>query len=250
MEGFEPITPRRTPDFKSSAYHRFATSAQSKFGADGETRTRTDTAARPSIWCVYRFHHVRKLNIGMHLADLFENTYLTDQPAFQRWFAGSKIVDAEGNPLKLYRGMRGDYISTADRMEPRKGYAMFFSTSPWVAASYGNPDAYETFPEPGAIFPVYVKADTLKEFPVKIDYYGARRFDMFAFDTVASRLGPGEGVVVRGVVDIGPRAHPRFDPEKKFSYPSDIYSFGRGTQIKSAVSNIGGFSPDDPRMIG
>jgi len=171
----------------------------------------------------------------MRLLDLFESEFLTGQEAFQRWFAGSKIVDAAGKPLKLYRGLLGDYVQTADRMEPRKGYAMFFTPSPYVAASYANSDQ-----GPSAIFPVYVKATTLREFPTKMRG-GYPSFDMFAFDTVASRLQADQGVVVRGVVDIGPRANSTIDPEKRYSYATDIYAFGKGTSIKSAVSNVGTF---------
>lgn len=181
----------------------------------------------------------------MRLHDLFENKFITNQPAFQRWFAGSKVVDAEGRPLKLYRGLRDDYIATADRMEPRKGYSMFFSTSPYVAATYANPDL--DFGGPGAVYPVYVKATTLREYPTRTTH-GRRMFDMFAFDSLASRLGPGDGLVVRQVIDIGPRAFTTADPEKRFSYPSDIYAFGRGTQIKSALSNSGAFSADSAVM--
>jgi len=181
----------------------------------------------------------------MQWRDLCESGYLTRQPAFQKWFTGSKIVDEQGNPLKLYRGMRGEYVQTVDRMEPRKGYAMFFTPSPHVAASYGNPGSFGT--EEGAIFPVYVKADILKEFPTKMRG-GYLSFDMFSFDTVASRLRAGEGVVVRGVVDIGPRANSEIDREKRYSHRTDIYAFGKGTSIKSAVSNVGGFDPQTPAM--
>lgn len=184
----------------------------------------------------------------MRLHHLFENAFITDQPAFQRWFAGSKVVDSEGHPLKLYRGLRGDYIQTADRMEGRKGYSMFFSTSPYVAATYAMPFDDFLGSEPGGIFPVYVKATTLHEFPTQTRH-GYRRFDMFDFDTVASRLRAGEGIVARHVVDIGPRARQDIDPERRFSFPSDIYAFGHGTQIKSAVSNSGAFDANNPTMI-
>lgn len=39
----------------------------------------------------------------MQICDLFESS-ITDSPAFQRWFAGSQAVDAQGKPLKLYHG--------------------------------------------------------------------------------------------------------------------------------------------------
>jgi hypothetical protein len=164
--------------------------------------------------------------------------------AFLRWFAGSKIVDQQGDPLKLYRGLHGPYVQTVDRMEPRSGYAAFFTTSPHVAASYANPDF--DFPDStGAIFPVYIKADVLYEFPVRDGPYG-RSFDFFAFDRRAKSLRPGEALVVRKVNDIGPRANTKVDPKKLYSYAADIYAIGQGTSVKSAISNTA-FS-DSPVM--
>lgn len=154
--------------------------------------------------------------------------------AFLRWFEGSKVVDASGAPLKLYRGLNGPHVQTAD-MAPRDGYAAFFSTSPYVAASYANPDA--TFADSvGAIFPVYIRATTLHEFPVREGRYG-REFDKFAFDRRAVALRPGEALVARQVYDVGPRANRNVDPESLYSYASDIYAIGKGTSVKSAVSN-------------
>lgn len=158
---------------------------------------------------------------------------VSSNPAFQKWFDGSKIVDEHGKPLKLYRGLRGyPNLNDVDFSKSRPGYAMFLTTSPHVAASYGNSD--ELFSISGAIFPVYVKATSLKEFPVKVRD-GYRSFDMFDFDLVAKRLRTGEGLVVRQVVDIGPMASTKTDPEKLYSHPSDIYAFGQSTEMKSAI---------------
>jgi hypothetical protein len=168
----------------------------------------------------------------MKLAELFED--VTTDPAFEQWFAGSKIVDQSGKPLKLYRGLRGPNLKDVDFTMPRKGYSMFFSTSPYVAASYSNPD--DLSPDvSGAIYPVYVKATMLKEYPTKM-ISGRKTFDKFGFDKIAARLAAGDGVVVRGVVDIGPNANSKADPSMLYSYASDIYAFGAGTPIVSAYA--------------
>ncbi len=38
---------------------------------------------------------------------LQKSARVTDAPAFKRWFSGSKVVDAEGRPLVVYRGEHG-----------------------------------------------------------------------------------------------------------------------------------------------
>jgi len=161
---------------------------------------------------------------------------------FKRWFGDSKVVGPEGKPLVLYRGIQGD-AEGALNAEPRGEYNVFASDSPDVAASYGMPD--ETFGTPGSILPIYVKADKLTEFPVTVDRYGSRRFDKIEFDRRARLLAPGEVLVARQVVDIGPMAREAYavDKEKKYSYYSDVYALGRGTSVKSAIGNRGTFDP-------
>lgn len=168
-----------------------------------------------------------------------------ETPQFKNWFGDSKAVDQEGKPLVLYRGAIGGTNVAEGALEgkPREGYATFASTSPEVAASYGQPDF--AFEESGAITPLYIKANKLIEFPVQTNQYGVRRFDKFEFDRQAQNLRPGEVLVARQVIDYGPRASVETDPERLYSYPSDIYAWGQGTKIKSAVGNIGAFGPEE-----
>jgi hypothetical protein len=169
-------------------------------------------------------------------------------PEFRKWFGNSKIVDKEGKPLVLYRGIQGD-AEGALNAEPRGKYNVFASDSPDVAASYGMPD--ETFGTPGSILPIYVKADKLIEFPVTVDRYGSRRFDKIEFDRRARLLAPGEVLVARQVVDIGPMAREAYavDKEKKYSYYSDVYALGRGTSVKSAIGNRGTFDTKNRNIL-
>ena len=144
------------------------------------------------------------------------------------------ITDKNGEPLVLYRGIQGDKEG-AINAEPREGYNVFVSDSPDVAATYGMPN--EAFGTPGSIVPIYVKADKLIEFPVTVNRYGFRSFDKVEFDRRARSLAPGEVLVARQVVDIGPMASEAYqvDKEKKYSHYSDIYALGRGTPVESAV---------------
>jgi DNA topoisomerase I len=167
----------------------------------------------------------------------------TSTPEFKEWFGDSKAVDEEGNPVVVYRGGIGNEELSPEFLEaqPREGYAVFASTSPYVSSSYANPDGDPYIV--GAVVPLYIKADRLIEFPV------GRHFDKFAFDRMAQRLNPGEVLVARGVYDIGPRASSKLDPKKLYSYSSDIYAWGRGTSVKSAVGNRGTFDPKNPSII-
>jgi len=144
----------------------------------------------------------------------------------------SKVKDV------LYRGGVGYPDMSEDFLKgkARPGYATFASTSPHVAGSYAHPDHDEV----GAIAPMHIKAHTVHEFPVTTDKHGSRKFDKFAFDRRAQQLQPGHALVARQVFDYGPRANTKTDPDKLYSYPSDIYAWNNGTEVKSALSKAKG----------
>jgi hypothetical protein len=148
------------------------------------------------------------------------------------------IKNAEGSPLVVYRGlMLGENTpSRALKGKGREGYASFGSSSPYVAASYGTPSADEAEKLAGTITPLLIKASKVVEFPVTTNRYGSRQFDKFEFDRRAQSLKPGEVLVARDVVDIGPRASTSVDPEKLYSYGSDIYAWGPETETVSAIT--------------
>jgi len=170
--------------------------------------------------------------------------------AFKKWFGNSKVVDKDGNPLVVYRGIVGSekngIAEGALNAEAREGYASFGSSSPYVANSYANPDV--KFRETGAVLPLYIKADKLIEFPVTVDRQGFRKFDKFEFDRRAQTLPAGTVLVARQVTDIGPRAKSSVDPEKLYSYYSDIYAWNNGTSVKSATGNNGEYDINNPSI--
>jgi hypothetical protein len=170
-----------------------------------------------------------------------EKVDMASTSQFQKWFGDSKVVDKNGKPLVVYRGVIGE-DEKALNAEPRAGYAAFGSDSPQVAASYGNPDL--EWNETGAITPLYIKADKLIEFPSSNG-----KFDKFAFDRRAKTLSPGEVLVARQVYDYGPRANTKVDPAKLYSYPSDVYAWGKGTSVKSATGNRGTYDIDNPKIL-
>jgi len=160
-----------------------------------------------------------------------------------KWNEGNALVDEHGQPLRLYRGAVGHKELPEDFLngKTRGTYATFTSTSPYVAATYAHP-THEFDPhQVGGVMAIHAHAHKLHEFPSKDG-----RFDMFAFDDFARRLPKGHAVVVRNVVDIGPRGSLETDPEKKFSYPSDIYAWHEANSVKSATGNNGQFDPSNP----
>jgi len=160
-----------------------------------------------------------------------------------KWNEGNALVDEHGQPLRLYRGAVGHKELPEDFLngKTRGTYATFTSTNPYVAGTYAHPE-HEFDPHSvGGVMAIHAHAHKLHEFPSKDG-----RFDMFAFDDFARRLPKGHAVVVRNVVDIGPRGSLKTDPEKKFSYPSDIYAWHEANSVKSAIGNNGHFDPSDP----
>ena len=170
-----------------------------------------------------------------------------DTLEFKNWFGDSPIVDESGNPLVLYRGVVGYPAITEGALEgkPRTGYSVFASNNPSVAATYGQPETEGPFAEDmsGAVVPLYVKADRLIEFPVRERNDGSRSFSKSEFDKAAQSLRPGEVLVARQVSDYGPRASLVTDPDRRYSYYSDVYAWNQGTSVKSAVGNRGTFDP-------
>jgi len=145
------------------------------------------------------------------------------------------LVGPDGEPVVIYRGVvfAGDPTEGMMAGAPRSGYATFGSTSPHVASSYANPDL--GLGERGAVTPLFVMADQVVEFPVTVDRYGLRKFDKFEFDRRAQGLKEGQVLVARDVVDYGPRARVDLDPQKMYSYGSDVYAFGPKTKTAPAV---------------
>lgn len=64
----------------------------------------------------------------------------TDTPEFKAWFKGSKVVDADGKPLRVYHGTSDSEVLT----KLRDGY-LFASTDPSVAAGYANSPARKNY---------------------------------------------------------------------------------------------------------
>jgi len=135
----------------------------------------------------------------------------------------SKVDEDAGNTITLYRG------TSSGGLEPREGYATFASSSKEVAASYGDTIPFE------------VNTKNVIEFPVtKSKRSKGNEFDKFAFDEAATKLKSGQVLVARNVYDPGPLADDIADPDRLYSYASDIYAFPKGADLKPKVFTKGG----------
>ena len=89
----------------------------------------------------------------------------TETPEFKRWFGDSKVVDAEGKPLVVYRGEQsGEEVTVFDPRKTREG-GFFFTPDKNVAASYARNGELRAF---------YIKAE--KVLDLTRDSLAARRW--------------------------------------------------------------------------
>lgn len=201
----------------------------------------------------YRMRNIR------HYLSLIEkklNQTVTDSPAFQRWFKGSKVVDASGQPLKVYHGTKADIeVFKAEGGTGKTfGTGSFFTANPKIAGTYVP---YQG----GSIYPVYLRI--LKPFVVDVggsnwnsvkreksfipndddvDDHNPDLWDHFGFpydeeeastDDIAvnARLAGYDGVIIQNVKDRGGFRH------------SDSYKNGRNSTIYVA------FTPNQVKSV-
>lgn len=75
----------------------------------------------------------------------------TSTPEFRQWFGNSKLVDANGAPLMLYRGMAGESLPDAGVSEMRPspgllGTGIYMTSFPKRAAGYATGERGQTYP--------------------------------------------------------------------------------------------------------
>ena len=160
-----------------------------------------------------------------------------ESPEFKQWFGDSKVVDADGNPLRVYTGTSKDKDFSKFNV-PKNG--AWFTTSPSEASMYAqdndsrdikyNPDTrnYEEVNTASRVMPVYLRIEN----PATLS----------AEDSQAMRMA-GNYKKVQGQI---------FDRLRSEGY--DGVDLGGGVwvvigspnQIKSAIGNNGEFSTKNP----
>lgn len=161
---------------------------------------------------------------------------LEDEESFAKWFGDSKVVDANGKPLRVYHGTAADFDqfrktrrSETNAFNRDKYVGIFFSDNPEAA------DFYSGFPGKHAprTIPVYLSLQD----PLIIDYDGKVKSpnQMILWSQEAKR-NDNDGIIIHNIRDT-----PTLKSE-------NLYIAFVPWQIKSAVGNNGNFSKFDRRI--
>ncbi len=166
-------------------------------------------------------------------------------PEFRRWFKDSKVVDEQGNPLVVYKGMpsvdfdTGEAISVINRDtefpafykdETGINIAGFFAKDPAVASYFST--KYTKGGEGSGVYPVYLSLQN----PYVVDSQGepAGKIQFEASGLPfrnAMKSGAYDGAIILNTIEPGSET------------PTDVYIANKPTQIKSATANVGTFDP-------
>lgn len=171
----------------------------------------------------------------------------TETPEFKKWFGDSKVVDANGQPLRVYHGTNSDidkfgHQANVDRTRSfglKQDGDFFFTDNADTAGTYADDEG-------GNIVPVYLKIENPHEIDAEGNWYnhgndgrfgGKKGITRQAIDDAIA--GGHDGVIVRNVVD-------DLDGHGE---PSDVYVAFNREQIKSATGNNGTFDANNPSIL-
>jgi hypothetical protein len=175
----------------------------------------------------------------------------TTTKEFKKWFGdwendpenASKVVDADGKPLVVYKGMPVDDYKTGQRINVinrdsefpafnsgEKGTKIsgFFSSDPKVASRFAM--TYSKGGEGNAVFPTYLSFKKPFTIDAKGNFAGNIEFGKSGQEfRDAIRSEKYDGIIIKNTKDEG-----------------DVYVAFSPTQIKSATGNRGTFDPENP----
>jgi hypothetical protein len=173
----------------------------------------------PGMYDNRRAVHPGKLTVG-------KKPHVTETPEFKKWFAGSKIVDKQGLPLRVFHGTQADFGEFRGGMS--EGGAMFFSISPKQAGEFAEP-----YPgaKGAAIMPVYLRMENPMQVSFKGNLYTPEAMERLI--EVAKKRGH-DGIIANHIVN--------FEGGK----PSTSFAVFDNKQVKSASGNRGTFDTDNP----
>jgi hypothetical protein len=194
-------------------------------------------------------------------ASIATKTPVTETRAFKKWFEGSRVVDAEGQPLRVYHGTNlyqygdkvlGDITTfERDKSKIKGGKPEFDAVGSWFSAS---PDAAAIYGK--AIYPTYLNLKnpltmTWAEFmqrgqkgdPKWTNKNLAKKGEvpMYMAEGAWNPEGLRTWLKEQGYDGIKFPASEKVDGQ-----PHDVYVALEPEQIKSAIGNKGTFDPTNP----
>lgn len=173
---------------------------------------------------------------------------------FDIWFSGSKVVDADGNPLVVYHGTNAEFDTfdvakfghwdngtkwDFEENKPLKDKGFFFTANKTAAKEHAE-GAVEW--AGGKPIVLYVYLQIKKPLHIQVDEFKAKRKGYTAqdwYDFQTSRIihqyeaGDYDGIIVTNPIDESDKLFVVFKPN----------------QIKSASRNNGHFSPDSDNIF-
>ena len=197
-------------------------------------------------------------------ADADGLTPQTDTPAFKRWFGASKVVDENGEPLRVYHGtnqvfdefLKEKRGGATDAPSARLGF--FFASNQAVARSYAEDGEggverilnklsgglfgraaraidRRFFGRSPQVMPLFLSIKN----PLEVDHKGLEYREESYRETIDRAIADGhDGVVFRNTFDEG--------FAEGGNVLTDVWVAFEPTQIKSATGNSGAFDPDNP----
>jgi hypothetical protein len=171
---------------------------------------------------------------------------------FRRWFGGSKIVDAQGNPKVMYHGTLRDFATfdpnASASSEGSKTSAIFVTERPDFANDYASGNG-------GNVMPVFVKAENAFDYenPNHIaaleQYEKDNRYTDRSISNYINNVkrGDWETIEARRVQNaIKALGHDGFYVHE---YGVKNLAVFDPAQIKSATGNNGNYDPTNPNIL-
>ena len=161
-------------------------------------------------------------------------------PAFERWFAGSQVVTDTGEPLVVYNGANYEWVGDAFAVDATMEGGAFFSASREVANHFADPVANGAGGDPDDeaphVTPAYLSIRNPKRLRAEdiLDQHGDHSFDIMRRAILAAKAAGHDGLFIADVPD--------------GDLVADQWVAFESTQIKSAIGNVGSYSPANPDM--
>ena len=163
------------------------------------------------------------------------------QANFDRWFEGSKVVDAAGAPRVVYHGTTADIDVFHDNKATEKdagwyGRGIYFTADPTTASAYSGYEEIQDKPLSGAprVMPVFVSLQNPYLWPA--DRVAATTHAQAEAIRQEIEAAGHDGVIV-------PNAY----ADEAYASHYEVVAF-RPNQVKSSVGNNGFFCKNNPNI--